>query len=122
MKKSTSTVANLLQPMSNLLINRILKKSMKNRRAYQDHCCLHKLKDEEKKRSNLVEDPGGVCVGAAEEFIKGGGIIDFSVVDEVLSRVLGVVWPRLRRQPPHQPQHSAVRARSSLHVSTPHAA
>ena len=59
-------------------------------------------------------------VGAAEEgreVVVGGEV---AVVDEVLAGVLGVVGPRLRRQPPHQAQHLAVRAQPRVrHRRTP---
>jgi len=61
-----------------------------------------------------------VRVGAAEEgreVVVGGEV---TVVDEVLAGVLGVVGPRLRRQPPHQAQHLAVRAQPRVrHRRTP---
>lgn len=56
-------------------------------------------------------------VSSIEEVIKGvrvGGV-DFSVVDEILSGVLGVVWPCILGQPPHQPQNGAVCFQSLLH-------
>lgn len=48
---------------------------------------------------NLVENPNGVIVGSVEEFLKRFGIvrIDFSVVDEILSSVFGVVRPGILR-------------------------
>lgn len=56
-------------------------------------------------------------VGAAEE---GGEVVvsgEVAVVDEVLAGVLGVVRPRVRRQPPHQPQHLPVRAQPRVRHS-----
>ena len=46
---------------------------------------------------DLVEDPEGVGVGSCEEFTEGVGVggVEVSVVDEVLSGVLGVVRPRV---------------------------
>jgi len=58
----------------------------------------------------LGENPCGVGVCTAEvggEVVVGGEV---AVVDEVLAGILGVVGPRLRRQPPHQAQHLTVGA------------
>ena len=66
---------------------------------------------------NLVENPERVGVSSIEEVIEGvrvGGV-DFSVVDEVLSGVFGVVGPCVLWQPPHQPQNGDVCSQSLLH-------
>lgn len=39
-----------------------------------------------------------MCVGPLQEFVEGGGVVELAVVDEVLTSVLGVVRPGLRRE------------------------
>lgn len=56
-------------------------------------------------------------ISSVEELVEGSGIVEVAVVDEVLPRVLGVVRPRLRREPPDQLQHLLVRPQSPLHLS-----
>lgn len=67
--------------------------------------------------TDLGEDPEGVVVGSAEELFQLLGVagVDLPVVDEVLPRVLGIVRSRLRREPPHQPQHRRVSLEPLLH-------
>lgn len=49
--------------------------------------------------NDLVEDPDGVVVCSAEELFHGFRVVgvDFSVVNEILARVFGVVRSRVLR-------------------------
>lgn len=67
----------------------------------------------------LFEYPERVIVSSLIEFVEGCfAYVDFTVVNEVLPRVLGVVRPRVRRQKPDQPQNAAVYPQHLLHFSS----
>lgn len=68
-------------------------------------------------KEDLIEDPGGVGVGALQELVEGGRLVQVAVIDEILAGVLAVVRPGLRREAPHQPQHFQIRLQRSLHIA-----
>lgn len=66
-------------------------------------------------KENLVEDPGAVGVGALQQLVEGGRLVQVAVIDEILAGVLAVVRPGLRREVSHKPQHFQVRSQRPLH-------
>ncbi|CAA0807438.1 Unknown protein [Striga hermonthica] len=64
-------------------------------------------------------DPERVSISSPEQLANGGGVIGVgvSVVDEVFTRVFGVVTPGVLRQPSYQPQNLSVSSQRLLHLS-----